>query len=171
MGWWTRAKQTTGRAAAAAMLALVAGCTVPTPQAYRETVQSWVGRPLDDLALNWGAPDRTITLSDGSRLIEYDRQSPRYLPGTSYMEHAPVVVRDADGRRRVTYAPVWRQGPPTLIFERCMTRFRIGRDNRVQDVTFEGPSCVAYPRPPGPVPAQPAEPDPPPSETPGAGRR
>lgn len=142
-------------------LAALTACTFPTQQAYRETVTTWVGRPLDQLALTWGVPDRSIDLSDGSRLIEYDRQTVRYVPGMRYMDQVPVMVRDAQGRRRVTYATVWREGPSSTVFERCLTRFRIGRDSRVEEVAFEGPSCVAYPRT-GPAPAatQPSEPSP-----------
>lgn len=166
VGTSARRRLHAGGMALAGLLALTA-CTFPTQQAYRETVTTWVGRPLDQLALTWGVPDRSIDLSDGTRLIEYDRQTARYVPGMRYMDQVPVVVRDAQGRRRVTYATVWREGPSSTIVERCLTRFRIGRDNRVQEVAFEGPSCVAYPRSePAPAAAQPTEPTDAPREPP-----
>lgn len=156
----------------AALVACAAGlsaCAFPTQQAYRETVSSWVGKPLDQLALTWGVPDRSIDLADGSRLIEYDRQSARYVPGMRYMDQVPIVVRDAQGRRRVSYATVWRDSPGTTIVERCLTRFRVGRDRVIQEVNFEGPSCVAYPQPAprGPPPSEPMPSEPAPSEPPG----
>jgi len=70
------------RFAAGLAVALVAGCTFPTEQAYRDNVQSWVGRPADALVMAWGAPDRSYDFSDGTRQLEYDRQqtvSDRYF--------------------------------------------------------------------------------------------
>jgi hypothetical protein len=50
----------------------------------------------------------------------------------------------------VQYVSAWRDTPGYYDIDRCLTRFRVGRDNRIQDVSFSGDWCVAYPpREPG----------------------
>jgi hypothetical protein len=146
-------------------VSLVAGCSFPTEQAYRDNVQSWVGRPADTLVSAWGAPDRSYTFGDGSRQLEYDRQQVRYIPGAPIYSPVPIRVRDSSGARRVQYVSVWRDTPGYLDTDRCLTRFRIGRDNRIQEVSFAGDWCVAYPpREPGAA-TEPRDPSAPPATT------
>lgn len=139
----------------AAMLALsaLAACQLPTREAYRDNVQTWIGRHSDDLVTAWGPPDRAIDLSDGSRLYEYDRQQQRVVPGPRYAQTVPVWTRDRFGRARLSYVTVWRDGPSSLVQDRCVTRFRVDRDRRVQEAAFAGNACVAYPpEPRAPIP-------------------
>jgi hypothetical protein len=139
--------------AAGLAVSLVAGCTFPTEQAYRDNVQSWVGRTADNLVLAWGAPDRSYDFSDGTRQLEYDRQQTRYVAGAPIYTAVPVQVRDGNGHRRTQFVSVWRDTPGYLDVDRCLTRFRVGRDNRVREVSFNGDWCVAYPpRQPGGAP-------------------
>jgi len=143
---------------------LLAGCTFPTQQAYQQNVQSWVGRTADSLVAAWGAPDRSYTFADGTRQLEYDRQQMRYIPGAPIYTPVPIWVRTSNGTRRVQYVSAWRDTPGYLDVDRCLTRFRVGRDDRIQEFSFEGDWCVAYPpREPGaatepPVPPPPAAP-------------
>jgi hypothetical protein len=150
-------------AVAALAAALVAGCTFPTEQAYRENVQTWVGRTADNLVMAWGAPDRSYDFSDGSRQLEYDRQQTRYVPGAPIYTAVPVRVRDATGMRHTQFVSVWRDTPGYLDVDRCLTRFRVGRDDRIQEVSFAGDWCVAFPpREPGGA-TEPATPSTPPA--------
>jgi hypothetical protein len=150
-----------GAALASLLTGLVAGCTFPTEAAYRDNVQSWVGRTADSLVTAWGAPDRSYTFGDGTRQLEYDRQQVRYVPGAPMYTAVPVSVRDSTGHHRTQFVSGWRDTPGYLDTDRCLTRFRVGRDSRIQDVTFAGDWCLAYPpREPGSAPeaASPASP-------------
>lgn len=127
-----------------ACLALGA-CQLPTREAHRDNVQTWIGRHSDDLVIAWGPPDRAIDLSDGGRIYEYDRQQQRVVPGPRYPDTVPVLTHDRFGRARVTYVTVFRERPGTIVQDRCITRFRIGRDRMVRDAAFGGTACLAYP--------------------------
>jgi hypothetical protein len=152
------------RIAPAIALALALGaCQFPTTAAYQEQVSSWIGRPVDQLFITWGPPQRSQTLTDGGRVIEYDRQEARYVPGASIPQSYPAyVVRDGVGRRRVVYRTVWQETPGYVTQQRCVTRFVVSRDGTVQSMNFAGNACVAYPTQ---TPA-PATPQPPPSDQP-----
>ena len=70
-------------------------------------------------------------------------------------------MRDAGGQRRTQFVSVWRDTPGYIDVDRCLTRFRVGRDNRIREVSFNGDWCVAYPpRQPGAAtePSDPAAP-------------
>ena len=139
----------------------LAGCSFPTEQAYRDNVQTWVGRTADNLVSAWGAPDRSYTFADGTRQLEYDRQQVRYIQGAPIYTTVPVTVRDSGGHRRTQFVSVWRDTPGYLDTDRCLTRFRVGRDNRITEASFAGDWCVAYPpRQPGGAtePSDPAAP-------------
>src|SRR5262245_13722627 len=120
-----------------ALAASLAGCSFPTTQAYQQNVQSWVGRTSDSLVLAWGAPDRSFSFSDGTRQLEYDRQQVRYIPGFPVYNPVPAVVWTGHGGRRVQYVSAWGGGWPGGYYDvdRCLTRFRVGPDNRVREVT------------------------------------
>ncbi len=92
-------------------------CQLPTREAYRDNVQTWIGRHSDDLVIAWGPPDRAIDLSDGGRLYEYDRQQQRVVPGPRYPDTVPVLTHDRFGRARVTYVTVFRERPGTIVLE------------------------------------------------------
>jgi hypothetical protein len=150
-------------AAALALGLTLSACQFPTTAAYQEQVSSWVGRPVDQLFLSWGPPQRSQTLTDGGRVIEYDRQELRYAPGMSFPERYPAyVARDPTGRRHVVYRTVWRETPGYVTEQRCVTRFHVSKDGAVQSMTFAGNACVAYPT----QPTAPAAPPPPRSDQP-----
>lgn len=157
-------------AVAALAASIPAGCTFPTQQAYRDSVQTWVGRPADSLVMAWGAPNRSFDFSDGGRLLEYDRQQTRYVSGPPIYDRVPVRVRDSSGNRRLQYVSVLRDTPGYYDIDRCVTRFRVGRDNRIQEASFNGDWCVAYPprEPPATTPESrdPGSPGTPPTTTP-----
>jgi hypothetical protein len=149
--------------AAGLVVSLVTGCTFPTEQAYRDNVQSWVGRPADSLVMAWGAPDRSYDFSDGTRQLEYERQQTRYIPGPPIYTAMPVRVRDATGHRRTQFVSVRHDMPGHIDVDRCLTRFRVGRDNRIREVSYNGDWCIAYPaREPGAA-SEPSEPASPPA--------
>jgi hypothetical protein len=144
------------RIAPALALALTA-CQFPTTAAYQEQVSTWIGRPADQLIIAWGPPQRSETLTDGSRVIEYDRQEARYVPGMSIPQRYPAYVRrDQFGRRHVVYGTFWHETPGYITQHRCVTRFHVSKEGVVQSMNFVGNACIAYPtQPQAPAPATP----------------
>jgi len=50
---------------------LLVGALSACVRTQSKTMGSWVGRPAEDLVQAWGVPDRTETLSDGSRVLTW----------------------------------------------------------------------------------------------------
>lgn len=65
------------RLTALLLAAALAGCA-----SFTEKVDSWQGRPLDDLIQAWGPPNDTQLLSGGRRVVTYT--STHTVSGTSY---------------------------------------------------------------------------------------
>jgi hypothetical protein len=129
---------------AAAALA-VAGCA--TEEGYRQQMSSWYGRMGDDLLIEWGNPQDRSTLSDGRMVWVYNRSSVEEQAGYYRDETRQVkrTITDKDGKQReetITETfPVWQ--PPRSYTSTCTTRFILSREQRVQEVTFNGNACVA----------------------------
>ena len=133
---------------AAALLASLAACgPFPTREAYYGQLQTWVGQHSDTLVRAWGPPDKNYKMADGTLLLEYDRRSERYVPGSSYPDRQPVYHRDKDGRVYRDSVTVWRQEPGRVVTSRCATRFTVAPSGLIQQCQFEGNDCVALPPP------------------------
>ena len=65
---------------------LLAACA--TEEHYNRMLAGWVGRPLDDLMIQWGPPDKSAVLSRGGKVIEYDRK--RIVTTGGYTRYEPV---------------------------------------------------------------------------------
>ena len=113
---------------AAALLAIAACGPFPTREAYYGQLQTWVGQHSDILARTWGPPDKNYRMADGTLLLEYDRRSERYVPGSSFPDRQPVYYRDKNGRVFRDSVTVWRQEPGRVVTSRCATRFTVAPD-------------------------------------------
>gem|GEM_PF-1118654 len=134
---------------------VLAGCA--TTANYEKILQSWIGSDADHLVSTFGAPDKTSTLSDGGRVIEYVRRGNMQLGGFTYTTPQTTYhygSLSAYGRyggsaygsysgTSTTY--VQQQTPMYNIPLVCITRFRISPANKVIDWQWEGNSCKALP--------------------------
>lgn len=127
----------------AAVLALSA-CV--TEEGYRQHMAMLVGASSDDILLNWGPPQASAPMSNGSELWSYTRTSVDERAGYWRDETREVrrTYRDKEGNEKTeiiteTY-PVWE--PPQVYRSTCTTRFVMG-GGQVRDVSYDGDGCVA----------------------------
>ena len=114
--------------------ALLAACA--TEEHYNRMLAGWVGRPLDDLMIQWGPPDKTATLSRGGKVIEYDRR--RTVTTGGYTRYEPVRTDD-----ETIWIPVEVPGRERHL--RCATRFVISPADIIESWSHDGNDCVATP--------------------------
>lgn len=91
---------------------------------YRQTVESWVGEPLEQLLVAWGTPDRVASLGGGTRAYSWRSE----VAGSSFereMFQTKLVIP--------TQA---RKGHWV-----CETVFMITA-GRVRNVSFHGNDCI-----------------------------
>ena len=116
---------------------LLAACA--TEEHYNRMLAGWVGRPLDDLMIQWGPPDKSAVLSRGGKVIEYDRK--RIVSSGGYTRYEPVVV---DRKKKHTIlVPV--EVPSKERHLRCATRFVISPADIIESWSHDGNDCVARP--------------------------
>jgi hypothetical protein len=114
--------------------ALLAACA--TEAHYDRMLAGWVGRPLDDLIVQWGPPDKTAALSRGGKVIEYDRE--RIVTTGGYTRYEPVIT---DGDKDPILVPV--AVPSEERHLRCATRFVISPADIIESWSHDGSDCVA----------------------------
>ncbi len=132
--------------AAVALVLAVTGCA--TVEGYRQHMDLVVGHTADQLKLDWGVPDNIAPLSDGSEMWVYHRETVTHsgnsydqVPDGSYTENYTDKKGKKKTRTITTYRSVFV--PPSTNVTRCETRFVVGADQVVKQVTFEGDGCLA----------------------------
>ena len=117
-----------------------------TEEGYRQHMSLELGRTSDDLLVRWGPPQNRTQMSNGRDLWSYTKTTVDERSGYWRDETREVrrTFRDKEGNEKTetiteTY-PVWE--PPQVFRSTCTTRFVMGA-GRVEDVTFDGPGCVA----------------------------
>ncbi len=124
--------------------AALAGCA--TTEGYQQHMDLLRGSTGDAIQQQWGVPDQTSRLSDGSDLWVYHRTTEMKSGGYETTRTATRVEEytDKDGKkqkRTVTYSEPYYE-PVQVTRTHCETRFTLSR-NVVTAVTFEGDGCVA----------------------------
>ena len=120
---------------AALLLAALAACA--TEEHYERILAGWVGRPVDQLILDWRPPDKSATLSDGRAVIEYDQERTFTTGGYTHYEE---FTTDSGNTIRV---PVTE--PKEIHHRRCATRFIVSADRIIRSWSHDGDDCVALP--------------------------
>ena len=132
---------------ALAVAGMAAACA--TFEGYEQRLNLMLGAHADDLVVRWGVPDRSIELSDGREVFEYDRHRIEHSEGYCYDDTRTVEerVKRSDGSSETVEREiiVERCDPPSTDEYFCMTRFVLGQDKRVVDWAHEGNDCVAVP--------------------------
>jgi hypothetical protein len=134
---------------------ILAGCA--TTANYEKILQSWIDHDADDLISRLGPPDKTSTLSDGGRVIEYVRSSNMQLggytyttPQTTYHSGSASAYNNYGGSAYGTYSGtsttyIQQQSPVYNIPLVCITQFRISPGNKIIQWQWQGNSCKALP--------------------------
>lgn len=130
--------------ASTALAVLLTACV--SAEGYRQHMDLLVGQTTDQLQMQWGIPDSTTRLDDGSEMWVYHRQTENRSGGYwTTQEHTRVEeYKDKDGtkqKRKVTYSSPYYE-PLVVTHTFCETRFIVTPDHHVKAVTFEGDGCV-----------------------------
>lgn len=130
--------------AATAMAALLTACV--SAEGYRQHMDLLVGQTTDQLQVQWGIPDQTTRLDDGTEMWVYHRETENRSGGYwTTQEHTRVEeYKDKDGnkqKRKVSYSSPYYE-PLVVTNSYCETRFVVSSDHHVKSVGFEGDGCV-----------------------------
>jgi hypothetical protein len=133
MKWW----------AVCAVLA-IAGCASPGSR-YQARLDGYVGKPEADLLQDMGAPQRTQSLADGARVLEYSRE--RVVPYGGHLRTIPDG--DTKAAPRVDY-PSGTYNPAGLMPAQpasrdvggaCALSFKVDAAGTVQSWAAQGEDC------------------------------
>jgi len=131
---------------ALALLAL-AGCAVPTQQAFDARQATLLGRSEAELVASLGVPDRVHEV-DGRRFLQYEeRRLISYGGGGGFYgpSYAGLGLGFGYGRRGLGYGGFYGGGfAPTVETRACDLTFEL-RDGRVFAFNRRGNDCVATP--------------------------
>jgi len=92
-------------------------------------IASWVERPMDDLVTVWGPPDKEFTLTNGSRVIEYQHDST-----TGSLSSRMLMLNGSGGGTvQQTNRNLW-----------CQVSFPVTEAGIVSDFLARGNDCRRY---------------------------
>lgn len=137
----------------AAICFLLTGCA--TQAKYAAKVQTWVGHHTDTLISQWGPPTTSTALSNGGKVLEYDRShtvhtggGTYYLPMTNYGS-GTVNAYGSDGTASANYSGSVTQQmpmyvPPSTKINWCKTRFTTNAQSVIINWSIEGNNCTSF---------------------------
>ncbi len=117
-----------------------------TEEGYRQHMDLLRGVPTDEILFKWGPPQSSAPMSNGRDLWSYTKTTVDERAGYWRDETREVrrTFRDKDGNEKTEIItetfPVWE--PPQVFRSTCTTRF-VMAGGRVENVSFDGPACVA----------------------------
>ncbi len=139
------------------MATWLSGCA--TTAGYEALLQSWVGDSTDHLVSAWGVPQQQWLTSNGGKILQYERSGQIVLPGVTtyqpvattytngtvsgYGSNGNFVNGSYDGTS-TTYAR--QTSAPTVIQQRCVSRFTADAQGQITNWAWEGNSCRAMAR-------------------------
>lgn len=120
--------------AALVAAALLTGCAREPGNDPHTAMQSWKGQNVDDVILAWGPPARTAELSNGTRVMEWEKQQRVYIPNN------PVSYNTITATNGATTSHTQTTSNPggSVAAWTCYRRFEVNRDNIVTGYSFEG---------------------------------
>lgn len=137
-----------GRALSAPLILLaivaalfMAGCgPKATVAGYRQELDQYRGRHIDELVADWGAPRGNHSYADGRREYLFSRQSQR-----SYVEPAYPAIGLGLGYhwRHFGIGGVYHGGRQRVVSTSCETRVITDRRGKIQEFLFRGEACRA----------------------------
>jgi hypothetical protein len=117
---------------------VLTGCA--TEAAFNEQAQRWVGKNADDLVMQKGPPASSATLSNGNRVLQYERIEHRVSGGQSYTTYRSVNVNGT-----MVSVPVNNTIPVSSKTDTCILRFVVDPSNTIVSWNKTGNDCVAEP--------------------------
>jgi hypothetical protein len=131
------------------MLIALVGCA--TTGGYEAVLQTWVGDTADHLVSVWGVPQQEYSLNGGGKVLQYERSGQIVLPGTTiYQPQTTYSAGTVSGSglnasyngTATTYVP--QISAPTVISQRCVTRFTADASGRIVNWSWQGNACRTF---------------------------
>ncbi|GKT11333.1 MAG: hypothetical protein ISEC1_P0296 [Thiomicrorhabdus sp.] len=131
---------------------VLTGCA--TTAKYETKLQGLVGMTEDDLYAVWGIPSKTMTLTDGSKLVEYNLNQSTQIGGHTYsvpqttFQSGTATVIGKEGTDQITYSSssttlVEKIDPVQNINLNCKTTFTINREGKMTHWKWSGNNCIS----------------------------
>lgn len=141
-------------AALALTLFITAACVSYTAEGYHQMIGQFLYGSVDNVAMQWGPPERVYSLTNGDTVYEWLVLEPvttdpytRQIP-TSTVTRGRVVVDGPHGpvereidMRVTTYRTILEPGEHYV--RECTTRFAVDPSGVIVDAEFDGNGCVA----------------------------
>jgi len=120
------------------------GCA--TTAKYETKLNTWIGASEDSLIASWGVPNKTYSMSDGKKAIEYVHKNTVQTGGYTYTtpqttyESGKIGDKSYSGTS-TTY--VTETEPIRQYKSYCKTSFIINNSGKVESWHHEGNDCVS----------------------------
>ncbi len=126
------------------MVILVSGCA--TTAKYEAKLNTWIGQSEDSLIAGWGVPNKTYTMSDGKKAIQYVHKNTVQTGGYTYTTPQTTYESGTIGDKpysgtSTTY--VTEIEPIRQYKSYCKTSFIINNSGKVESWHHEGNNCVS----------------------------
>lgn len=120
----------------------LSGCA--TTANYERRLNTWLGHNADELVMSWGPPDRSYTLNDGSKVIEYARGHNVTIPFTTTN---PTTTQHFGTFGSTPYSGFSTGTQTTTTYHTfnqwCNTRFTVSPQGIIRNWTWEGNHCIS----------------------------
>lgn len=119
----------------AVVITMTTGCITSSHKYYEGMLDEWIGLHQDKLLTAWGPPDKEGQLSDGSRILSYQKESTYAKPenpGEGGLAHALGYKLGENLGEKLWGA----KQPPG-----CKTMFLLNKDLIITSYKSEGEDC------------------------------
>ena len=126
------------------LVMLVSGCA--TTAKYEAKLNTWVGASEDSLIASWGVPDKSYSLGDGKKAVEFIHKDIFETGGYSYMVPQTTYQSGTIGNKSYsgTSATYVTETEPIRKYRfSCKTSFIIDSNGKVVSWHHEGNDCVS----------------------------
>jgi len=105
-----------------------------------EDLSSWIGLHADKLVLNFGLPKSDYTLSNSTKIIEYDMSRNMNIPGQHNLVSSTTFTYDGI-IPTVSKTYSMQKEPDSNVHLPCLIRFSINENGIIENWFWEGKGC------------------------------
>ena len=117
---------------------LLSACA--TTLKYRQKLNAWHGKNIQQFVNLWGYPDHTIKAPDGNRVYVYKERDVTSFP--TYTSAGYTAVSTDSGKTVVTQVPSITSGGGIYTFS-CTTWVELIKRGIIVNTSFKGNDCVS----------------------------
>lgn len=123
----------------------LSGCA--TMANYDAKLATYMGATEEQIVANWGIPNKTYTLDNGKKALEFLNRSVIEVGGfTSVTPYTTYQTGTINGQeyRGTSTSYVIEKDPPRKQRLSCKTTFLLDKDGNVESFNRSGNNCVSY---------------------------